>query len=217
MPTNKSGLMFDASFKDVPAVVLGTGPSLAGQIDLITKARKENKIRIFGVNHTWKDLPVDILICCDPAFHAYYGKIEGPFIQHHWSKDICDRHGYEYIEGRWFDGLSTDPSWISLNHCSSAQALNLAVHYGCSPILLAGHNFSYPPDKPRHYFKNLSDVEGEYPKSLRKFSKFDKGPTDGLVYNYKFIAEQKGLPPIINCTPDSALKWFPMGRLEDYV
>lgn len=210
--------MFDVSFKKYPAVVLGTGPSLAGMRDQIIEARKQDKIRIFGVNRTFEDFPVDVLICCDPAFHNHYGKIEGGFDHWHWDKSICDRHGYRFIEGRWFDGLSTDPSWISLNHCSSAQALNLAVHYGHETILLVGHDFSYPAGKPRHYFDNLSETAGEYPKEIRKFSKFDKkGQGNDLLQVYRHIAEQKDLPPIINCTPDSALPWFPMGDFKDYI
>jgi len=204
------------SFANIPAVVLGTGPSLAGQRDLIIRLRQDNKIRIFGVNHTWKDFPVDVLICCDPQFHNYYGKIEGPFAHWHWSKEICDRHGYLYIEGRWFDGLSLDPSWISLNHCSSAQALNLAVHYGCRPLYLAGHDFRYPEGQPRHYFTNLSDLAGEYPQKLRKFSKFSKPDGNDLMAVYQKIAEQDGLPPIYNATTGSALTCFPQADLEAF-
>ncbi len=230
-------MMFDPSFKGMPAIVLGTGPSLAGQIDLLIKARKENKIRIFGVNHTWQDLPVDVLICCDPAFHAHYGKIEGPFVQWYWDKGICDKHGYRYVEGVWLvDGKAyprseyitppglvgglwlEDKTKISLNHCSSAQALNLAVHYDCEPILLVGHDFRYEAHQPRHYFSGLSDVAGEYPPALRKDSKFDKqGQGDDLMRVYQRIADQQGLPPIINCSPGSHLECFPMGNLEDYL
>lgn len=197
-------------------IILGTGPSLSGSKENILKLKARGAL-IFGVNHTWKDFPVDVLICCDPQFHEFYGLIEGPFTHWHWSKEICDRHGYRYIEGRWFDGLSTDPSWISLNHCSSAQALNLAVHYGCSPLLLCGHDFTYRPNEPRHYFTGLSDDAGEYPPELRKYSKFQKPDGNDLMKVYRHIAEQQGLPPIINCTPGSALPWFTRGRLEDYL
>jgi len=209
--------LFDPSFQGIPAVVLGTGPSLAGQIELITRLRRENKIRIFGVNQTWRDLPVDVTISCDPALNRFYGKIEGPFIHWHWSKEICAEFGYNYIEGVWVDGLwLKDKSKISLNHCSSAQALNLAVHYGCSPLLLCGHDFVYSEGVPRHYFTGLSDVPGEYPEQLRKWSKFQKPDGNDLFATYQKIANQEGRPTIINCTPGSALRHFPMGDLADY-
>ena len=197
-------------------IILGTGPSLAQSIPLI-KQMWAHGAMVFGVNQTWRDVPVDVLICCDPAYHRHYGKIEGDFVQYHWDAEICKDYGYRYIEGRWFDGLSTDPTWISLNHCSSAQALNLAVHHGCDPILLVGHDFSYEPGKPRHYFSDLSDVNGEYPAQLRKWSKFQKPDGNDLMAVYKHIADQEGLPTIINCTPGSALKWFEMGELNSYL
>lgn len=191
-------------------VVLGTGPSLNADADNI---RRLQNALIFGVNNTYQDFDLDVWISCDPAWHSHYGKIDIPGCdQWHWDKDICERNGYRYIEGRWFDGLSTDPTWISYNHCSGAQALNLAVHYGCDPILLVGHDFKYEEGKPRHYFSDLSDVDGEYAPKLRKFSEFG-----GLIETYRFIAEQQGLPPIVNCTEGSGLPWFPFGSLEDYL
>ena len=199
-------------------VVLGTGPSLNDSAATIRKLK--GAITLFGVNRTFEDFDLDVLICCDPKFHAFYGKIKGDFDHWHWDKEICLRYGYPYIEGRWFDGLSTDQTWISLNHCSSAQALNLAVHYGCDEILLVGHDFHYPPGKPRHYFDNLSDVRGEYPAEIRKFSLFDKkGQGNDLLNVYKHIADQckRGeIPQIYNCTPGSALPWFPLKELSEF-
>lgn len=204
-------------------IVLGTGPSLTESADLVRQLKRQGAL-VFGVNKTYEDFDIDVLICCDPMFHAHYGKIEGDFEHWHWDRKICDWYGYRYIEGRWFSGapvppygLSTDPSWISLNHCSSAQALNLAVHKGCDTILLAGHDFRYEPGRPRHYF-NLSDVLGEYPEPLRKYSEFDKkGRGDDLLRVYRDISRQQGLPRIINCTPGSSLPWFEFGNLEDFL
>ena len=197
-------------------IILGTGPSLNDSKPDILKLHDQDAL-IFGVNHTWKDFPVDVLICCDPSFHEHYGKIEGPFEHWHWDKEICDRHGYKFIEGRWIDGLSTDSAYIAFGHCSGVQALNLAVHRGCDPILLVGHDFKYEEGKPRHYFSGLSDVVGEYPQQLRKWSLFSKPEGNDLMRVYKHIADQQGLPRIINCTPGSALKCFEMGELKDYL
>jgi len=199
-------------------VVLGTGPSLAGQREQIIEMRKQDKIRIYGINRTFEDFPVDVLICCDPSFHAHYGKMEGDFDHYHWDKAICDKYGYKYIEGRWEDGLSTDPNYISFGHSSGWQALNLAVHHGCEPILLAGYDMSYD-SATRHYFTGLSEVEGEYPEPLRKWSLFDKPDKTGLLYDYAHIADQcrRGeVPAIYNCTARSALKCFPMRELSDF-
>jgi len=198
-------------------IILGTGPSLNDSKPNVLMLQDQGAL-IFGVNNTYQDFNLDVWIACDPAWHRHYGKIDLPHTdQWYWDRDICTRHGYTYIEGRWFDGLSTDKSWISLNHCSGAQALNLAVHYGCDPILLVGHDFRYEEGKPRHYFSGLSDVFGEYPQQLRKWSLFSKPEGNDLMRVYKHIADQQGLPRIINCTPGSALKCFEMGELKDYL
>ena len=185
-----------------PAVILGTGPSLADQAEAI----RASGAALFGINNTFADFNLDAWIACDPAWHQLFSPISGDFAKWHWDKPLCERYGYEYIEGRWGDGLSTDPAYIHYNHSSGAQALNLAVLYGCSPIYLAGYDMRYT--EKRHYFDGLSDKSGEYPTLLRKYSTFD-----GLIGCYEKIAAQGGLPPIINLTHDSALRCFPFGQL----
>ena len=199
-------------------IILGTGPSLNDSAETV-RALQERGALLFGPNNTFRDFALNVWLACDPKWHEIYGKIEIPGCDHwHWDKDICDKHGYRYIEGVWVDGLWVeDKTKISLNHCSGAQLLNLACHYDCDPILLVGHDFSYEPGKPRHYFSDLSDVNGEYPAQLRKWSKFQKPDGNDLMTVYKHIADQEGLPAIINCTPDSALKWFPMGELKEHL
>lgn len=197
-------------------VILGTGPSLTQSADSVRKLQSEGAL-IFGPNNTFRDFDLDVWLACDPLWHEVYGNVTGPFDKWHWSRDICHTGGYRFIEGVWVDGLwLKDRTRISLNHCSGAQLLNLAVHYDCDPILLVGHDFHYDGPK-RHYFDDLSDVPGEYPLKLRKWSEFDKrGRGDDLLAVYKRIADQKGRPEIINCTPNSRLPWFPMRGLNDF-
>lgn len=173
------------------------------------RAAQRRGAKLFGVNNTWRDFDLDCWIACDPAWHAVYSPVRLDCDQWHWDSDVCRRHGYRYIEGRWGDGLSRDKKFIHYGHSSGYQALNLAMHYGCDPILLAGFDMQYA--ERRHYFDGLSDQAGEYPAQLRKFSTFD-----GLIRCYETIAMQQGLPRIINCTPGSALTCFPFGNLDDY-
>ena len=195
-------------------LIVGTGPSL--QVDLIPRFDG----LVFTCNNTYLDVPTDVWLACDPAWHALYSPVLGDFDRWHWSPEICKEHGYKHVEGVWVDGLwMKDKSKISLNHCSGAQLLNLAANqYECDEIILVGHDFHYNA-KQRHYFTGLSDTDGEYPQALRKTSLFDKSKTTGgddLLAVYKRISETQGLPKIINCTPGSALPWFEMGNLEDY-
>jgi len=218
-------------------IVIGTGPSLAKDADLVRQLKADGKVQLFGINNTFQDFDLDVWIACDPAWHKHYGRVECDFDKWHWDAAICNDYGYRYVEGVWIvDGNAyprseyltppgdagglwmQDKSRISLNHCSGAQLLNLACNqYACETVLLVGHDFHY--DAPqRHYFDNLSETPGEYPQEIRKFSKFDKqGAGYDLLAVYKKIAEQDGLPPIINCSPGSKLPWFPMGEIKDYV
>jgi hypothetical protein len=197
------------------ALIVGTGYSLKAQLDLIPKFDG----LVFTCNNTHQDVKTDVWLSCDPSWHEMTGQVEGDFDKWHWSKEICDRFGYRYIEGIWMDGLWVqDNTKISLNHCSGAQLLNLACNqYECDEVILIGHDFHY--DAPqRHYFDGLSETPGEYPQQIRKFSKFDKkGAGNDLLAVYKHIADQKDLPKIVNCTPGSALPWFPIREFKDYI
>lgn len=172
---------------------------------------------LFGCNNTYQDFPLDVWLACDPAWHGHYGMVEGNFDKWHWNSTICHSFGYRYVEGIWMDGLwMADPSKISLGHCSGHQLLNLACNqYACEVVALVGHDFKYEPGKPRHYFTGLSDMPGEYPGPLRKHSLFKKPDGNDLLAVYKHIADQDGLPEIINATPGSALPWFPFRSLDE--
>ena len=197
--------MLSRLFDGQAVIVLGTGPSLNDQADEI----RESGYPIFGVNNTFNDFDLDAWIACDPSWHHEYGQVEGDFLKYHWDAGICERYGYEHIRGEWETGrLSLDPRYISYNHCSGAQALNLAVLMGAKTVYLAGHDMHYEAPS-RHYFNDLSEDLGEYPERLRKYSSFE-----GLINDvYIPISKQEGLPEIINLTHSSALKCFKFGAL----
>ena len=213
-------------------VILGTGPSLAEVSSLLP----DFSGLVFGCNNTYQDFDLDVWLACDPAWHRLYSPVAGEFDKWHWDREICALYGYKYIEGVWMvDGVAyprdqyerppgpcgglwlEDKSRISLNHCSGAQLLNLAVTvYECDPIILLGHDFHYDGPK-RHYFSGISDVDGEYPAEIRKHSLFEKPhDPDDLMSVYRRISEQK-LPRIVNCSPGSKLPWFEMGDFRDFL
>lgn len=192
-----------SNYEGVPAIVICTGPSLLEQREAILQSGHA----LFGVNNTFEDFPLDVWIACDPKWHERYSPVQGDFDKWHWDKAICEQHGYRHIPGRWAPGLSRDSAYIHYNHSSGAQALNLAVLYGCDPIYLAGFDMRYDGGR-RHYFSNLSETAGEYPQELRKYSTFD-----GLIRDYEAIGAQEGLPRIINLTHDSGVRCFEFGSL----
>jgi hypothetical protein len=185
------------------AIILGTGPSLNEQKRDIVLKSFEDDVFLFGVNNTYDDFNLDVWIACDPSWHQLYSPVRGMFEKWHWDKDICERYGYTYIEGRWGDGLSEDKNYIHYGHSSGYQALNLAVHYGADEIYLCGYDMKYTEDV-RHYFTGLSNTDGEYPQTLRKYSTFD-----GLIKCYETIPKVNPNLKIFNCTKDSGLRCFP--------
>lgn len=197
-------------------LIIGTGYSLRSQLDLIPRFDG----LIFGPNNTFQDFPLDVWTAVDESWHGLYSPVSGSFDKWHWHSGVCKRYGYRQFEGVWADGLVLDEPKISYNHCSTAQLLNLAASpyfYGCDEVILVGHDFHFNAPA-RHYFDDLSDVSGEYPQEIRKFSQFIKPPgQDDLLAVYRRISETPNCPRIINCTPGSALPWFPMGELEDYI
>jgi len=190
------------------ALIIGTGPSIKDQYSDIKRLANDG-FKLFGVNNTYEDFPLDAWIACDPSWHQIYGKVEGDFDKWHWNKAICDKYGYKYIEGRWGDGLSLDDSYIHYGHSSGYQALGLAIHYGATEVYLCGYDMNYSAEV-RHYFSGLSAQGGEYPQELRKYSTFD-----GLIRCYETIARQEGLPKIYNCTKDSSMKCFEYRDISD--
>ena len=209
-------------------LVVGTGPSLRSVIGDIWRFDG----LVFCCNNTPADL-IDhgvpeqqiVWLACDEKWHEVFSPYmpEATFSKWHWDKQICQTHGYTFIPGVWHKGLwLKDKSRISLNHCSGAQLLNLAAHYGCREIVLIGHDFRYPKDQPRHYFSGLSETDGEYPQTIRKHSLFDKGPGNyDLIDVYREIKESidanGGILRVVNCTPDSALPWFEFGDFENWL
>lgn len=213
------------TFPGEPAVVLGTGPSLAGQIAELTEARRRDRCRLFGINCTYRTFgQLDVHTACNIEWWDTYGEeFRGyrggrPVDAYHWDAACATRYGIQWMPGRWGLGLSTDPDYIHLGHSSGVQALNLALHARCDPIILVGFELTEQPGQPRHYFRDLSDVPGEYPPHLRHYPKLSNGH-EGLLPIYTEIAGQArtltGFPRIINATPGGKLEAFPRMALAD--
>lgn len=210
-----------ALFAGESAVVLGTGPSLAGQIEQLIALRAAGRCRLIGMNATFQHFPtLDVFTACNIEWWDYCGseftlwRSVARCDAWHWDRVCAQRWGLNWIEGRWGNGLSTDPTYIHLGHSSGVQALNLAVLYGCDPILLCGYEMTETAGQPRHYFTDQSDVPGEYPMPLRHYAKCSNGH-EGLLPIYREIAAQTGLPRIVNCTPGGKLDCLPRAPLAE--
>lgn len=145
----------------------------------------------------------------------------GRFTKWTWDKPTSEKYGIAHIEGRWGDGLSTDPDYIHYGHSSGYQLIGLALHHHVTEFVLIGYDLRYPKGYDgvnrkaggdRHYF-------GEYPEPLQHWTRLNMGPNGelgGLLECYRTIKPEDYGIRIINCSPGTALDFFEMGRLEDY-
>lgn len=202
-------MIIPRKFEGLPGIVCCTGPSLSKAMATIRML----DVPLFGMNNVYHDLPVHVHVASDPLWHATYApELKGALPDADlwtWDAKTARLYDLKRYNGIWADGLSTDPRFLHFGHSSSYQALGLAYLYGCSPIFMVGFDMHYN-DKKRHYFDNLSDLSGEYPPNLRKFSKFD-----GLIRQFRTVAEQGLDVPIYNATEGSAFPWFPQIKPTD--
>lgn len=127
----------------------------------------------------------------------------GKIGQHNDKLATADAFDLNLIEGRDGEGFSFDPSFIHYGSNSGFQAVNLAILFGATRILLVGFDMRAVHGK-RHFF-------GDHPAPLRN-------TRDYVPFISSFERAAKKVPDhitIINCTPLSALKCFPMMDLQD--
>lgn len=100
-------------------------------------------------------------------------------------------------------GLDSSPAHICWNRNSGASAINLAYHLGAKRVVLLGFDMRLVDDKKNYH----NDHVGE--KGVDPFKRF--------LQTFKYIAmdADKLDLEIINATPDSAIKEFPITKLED--
>lgn len=201
---------FDLFSEGEPRIgfIIGTGPGLTVEVlELIKPYRK------FGVNNAFQVCDLDVHLACNVEWwDTYHEEIKSySCAKWTWDKPTADKYNINYIEGKWADGLSIDNNTIHYHHGSGPQMVNLALHYGVEVMVLVGWDMRYPPGGRRHYF-------GEYPKNLQHWPKTGpNGEFTGLIKEMETIKPDDYGIEIINCTPESALKCFPMMDLSRFI
>lgn len=187
-------------------IVAAPGPSLTEEV-----AQQCRGVPVIAVQDAYKRIPwADVLYGCDALWWEHHNGC-ADFAGEKWSShdpdtndktEARDRYGVHLVEGRPGVGFSFD-DWIHYGSNSGFQAINLAIHFGCTRILLCGFDMR-SIDGRRHFF-------GGHPVEL--------GRSDGDYERFipTFETAAKLLPPhveVINVTPGSALRCFPMGTLD---
>ncbi len=189
--------------------VIGGGPSVTQQqVDLL-----RDRVRVIAINDAYRLAPwADVLYFCDCKWWRWHNKKLTD-----WRGLIVRLQGGDHDFGdsrikvlRNLDqryGLAERRDGLHTGQNSGYQAINLAVHFGAARILLIGFDMqaAVVDGRPKtHWF-------GDHP-----------GGTSDRVYAQMLKHFPSLLEPlkkrgvdVINCTPHSALKCFPMRKLED--
>jgi len=197
-------------FADQTVVVAGSGPSLTREI-----AYRCQGAAAIAVNDAYQLFPdAAVLYACDAEWWEVHGGCPD-FAGEKWSshsvdtgghndkREVAEKYGLKLVEGRDRDGFSFDPACIHYGSNSGFQAINLAILFGAKRVVLVGFDMRVV-DRKRHFF-------GDHPAPLRN---------DGGYGSFirTFARAAKSLPDniqIINATPCSALKCFPIMELQN--
>ncbi len=204
--------MVPQRFENGIAVCIATGPSLStAQVDIVRRAKALAYLdAVFGVNDSYR-LAGDVL--------DYLYAADGRWVQHHlietlaleaerWTCDDDywkDSPGWRRIAVKSGEGMSVDRCHLIGGNHSGYQVINLAFLMGIRTVILLGYDAHSPG---QHFFGRHPtpdmDIKSNYP---------------AWMLNWRVLAERLddyGLT-IINCTPGSAIPFFPKRDLEEMI
>ncbi len=190
-------------------LVLGSGPSLTRADVDFAQARVD---AVIAVNDAYKLAPdADCLYAADAQWWKWhhgatehvmpngvkYPAFTGPY-------KYCLKHSYRdvaVLKKGPETGLSLDPSAVALGRNSVFQAMNVAVHFGGTRILLLGVDMQGQPGS--HFF-------GRHPNNTG-------APFNICLQRFATMVEplKKARVTVINCTRKTALTCVPCVTLED--
>lgn len=184
-------------------VILASGPSMNQAV-----ANTVRGTRTIAINTTFQLAPwADMLYAADARWWKAYEKpIDGPS----WRilggiKVACEPTQYKevhQIKNTGESGFDPDPGCVRIGGNSGYQAIHIAAHAGAKRILLCGFDMKGCHWHGRHPEPLRNHGEGIYARWLKNF--------DGLAKALNGLGIE-----VLNCTPGSALKAFPMVALEE--
>lgn len=201
-------------------VCIAGGPSLtAEQLEVVRTARAADRCRVIVVNTTFLRVPwADLLYFADSkwwvwftrgsetsdqdkaAFRSFTGLKCTIWVS---GNAVTDRDVHML---RIFDGsaaLSRDPAALATCSNSGHQVVNLAALAGAGRIPLLGYDAKAGPGGRKHHHADHPDKS--------------EAPYAAMQSNFPRLAQELGKigVEVVNCSPGSALKCFPMGRIEE--
>lgn len=206
-----------------PCIVAAPGPSLTVPVARACRvARLGNGWKILAVQDAYRILPhADALYGCDSGWWRFHKDCDG-FAGEKWTthkpessdklrvdptlgRSLADAFGLNVVMGEDGDRFSLDPTVIYYGSNSGFQAISLAILFGCKKIVLVGFDMRFVGGRSHFFGDHQLPIRQSDDETYRRF-----------VPHFERAA--KRLPAdieIINATPGSALKCFPMMPLEE--
>lgn len=216
------GAVVPRRFAGETAIVAGTGPSLTPElIGACNDLKRAGRARIFAANRAFELFDADVLHGCNYQFWDHYWPTLAALPCDKWTTrpELRGKYpGLDYIEERWADGLSTDPSYVHAHHGTGPQLVNLAYLYGCTRLLLVGWDMRFHGKVDRYTYTGKRRYLGEDVLTQNHWPNTGpNGELEGLIREMATINPAAYDIEIINCTPGSAMKCFPMMELADAI
>lgn len=191
------------------AVCLGSGPSLCREDVEAVRGRA----RVIAVNTSWQMAPwANVLYAADwPWWQHYRGVPEFQGMKYsiqqlEWRREGLrkvgpqSRYGVTVLDNTGVKGLERDPSGLRTGMNSGYQAINLAVHFGVSRIVLLGYDM-----RGGHW-------HGPHPEGVRRHAQ-----VESYQPMFPFLVQplrELGVA-IVNCSRETALTCFERRPLSD--
>lgn len=189
-------------------IIAATGPSMTRDV-----ADRIRDHRVIAISDAYKLLPdADVLYSADAAWWRVH-KGCPDFKGEKWTthnglgrsgSEVAENFGLKVANGKPGNTYSSARDLIHFGRSSGFQALNLALHWGASKIILVGYNMQAVKGK-RHFF-------GDHPRPLYN--------GNHQHFCRSFNEAVRSLPKhveVINATPNSALKCFKKMELNDAI
>lgn len=200
------------------AAVVACGPSAKGTGVELLKGR----LPVIAIKQAGLDLAPwsDVIYGCDAAWWKQVGIARKvPNLKIAWAKDVCnDETGIKAVKLAVFDGVQTtakldavdrimveEPGFLGGGGNSGFQALNLAVQFGATRIMLIGYDMS---DRGGAHYYGRNTWHGANNPSEPGFVRWKRA----FEKNVQVLADL-GVE-VINAAPLSYLKCFPRMTIQ---
>lgn len=203
-----------SDWSDSPCIVAASGPSLTKAVGERVRRAQFEGWRVIVVNDAYRLIrTANALYAADFAWWSAHDGARN-FLGERWtshskSMEVCDdkslvahRYDLNFILAKHGKGFSKDPQCIhygSPEH-SGFQAVNLAVLAGARRVVLVGFDYGYSAEP--HFF-------GSHPQNLRQPKSHEYADMARAFNSVETDAQ------IMNASPGSALKKFPMVDLDE--